>query len=116
MSVVRIGQKIGRRGAALLYGWPKSASITMAKWTLRTARSMPSLIWCEPLLLLTLVLLPRCMGRTRVASDTESATELGRVIALDELEPPVQCGHGTLLLTRIETRSSALRTDCQLGA
>jgi methionyl-tRNA formyltransferase len=54
--------------------------------------------------------------KARVASDTESTTEPGRVIAYDEPGPLVQCGQGTLLLTRIETRSSALRTGCQLGA
>lgn len=58
--------------------------------------------------------------KARIASDTESTTVPGRVIAEHELGPLVQCGQGTLLLTRFEVHAhashSALRAGCQLGA
>jgi methionyl-tRNA formyltransferase len=53
--------------------------------------------------------------KARIASDTESTTAPGRVIANHELGPLVQCGQGTLLLTRVAAGSSVLRAGCQLG-
>lgn len=56
--------------------------------------------------------------KARLASETASTSEPGRVIAEHELGPLVQCGQGTLLLTRFETQvaPSVLPVGCQLGA
>jgi methionyl-tRNA formyltransferase len=56
--------------------------------------------------------------KARMVSETASTSEPGRVIADHELGPLVQCGQGTLLLTRVETQAShsALQAGCQLGA
>jgi methionyl-tRNA formyltransferase len=56
--------------------------------------------------------------KARMASEGASESEPGRVIRDHELGPLVQCGQGTLLLTRFETQAShsALQTGCQLGA
>jgi methionyl-tRNA formyltransferase len=56
--------------------------------------------------------------KARIASDIGSTSEPGRVIADHELGPLVQCGQGTLLLTRFEAHpsNSALKAGCQLGA
>jgi methionyl-tRNA formyltransferase len=55
--------------------------------------------------------------KARVDSDTALTTEPGRVIADHELGPLVQCGQGTLLLTRVEGHPhSGLRAGCELGA
>jgi methionyl-tRNA formyltransferase len=55
--------------------------------------------------------------KARIASNTALTTEPGRVIEDSELGPLVQCGQGTLLLTRVEGHPhSALRPGCQLGA
>ena len=55
--------------------------------------------------------------KARVLSDTESTTVPGRVIAHCGTAPIVQCGEGTLSLTRIEKQvsHSTLRIGCQLG-
>jgi methionyl-tRNA formyltransferase len=52
-----------------------------------------------------------------MASETAATSEPGRVIADHELGPLVQCGLGTLLLTRVEARAShsILQAGCQLG-
>jgi methionyl-tRNA formyltransferase len=52
-----------------------------------------------------------------MASETASTSEPGRVIRDHELGPLVQCGQGTLLLTRVETQAShsVLQAGCQLG-
>ncbi len=56
--------------------------------------------------------------KASIASCTESTTEPGRVIADHELGPLVQCGQGTLVLTRFEPRAqhSALGSGCQQDA
>jgi methionyl-tRNA formyltransferase len=56
--------------------------------------------------------------KARIASETAWTCEPGRVIAEHELGPLVQCGQGTLLLTRVEARAShsILQAGCQLGA
>jgi methionyl-tRNA formyltransferase len=55
--------------------------------------------------------------KARIASETESTSEPGRVIADQELGPLVQCGRGTLVLTRFEAQASnsILQAGCQLG-
>lgn len=55
--------------------------------------------------------------KARMAADSRPTSEPGRVIAAQELGPLVQCGQGTLLLTRIETQASPymLQAGCQLG-
>jgi methionyl-tRNA formyltransferase len=55
--------------------------------------------------------------KARIASDIGSTSEPGRVIADHELGPLVQCGQGTLVLTRFEAHAlnSALKVGCQLG-
>lgn len=56
--------------------------------------------------------------KARMASETESTSEPGRVIADHELGPVVQCGRGTVLLTSVETQAShsILQAGCRLGA
>jgi methionyl-tRNA formyltransferase len=55
--------------------------------------------------------------KARVASDEGSLHEPGHVIADHELGSLVQCGQGTLVLTRLEQQnaSSPLKVGCQLG-
>jgi methionyl-tRNA formyltransferase len=55
--------------------------------------------------------------KARIANETASTSEPGRVIANQELGALVQCGQGTLLLTRVEQRAShSILQGCQLGA